>query len=56
MREIKLLFLEPGSVFKGYGVHRVQTLEERLQDLNSLSLSVWLTNFVREVANKTGGR
>ena len=35
---------------------RVQTLEGRLEDLDSLSLNVWLTKFVQEVANKTGGR
>ena len=36
-REKKIPFLEPGSV---------QTLEERLKDLDSLSLNFWLTKFV----------
>ena len=35
-REKKFRLLEPGSVFKGYDVHRVQSLEERLEDLDSL--------------------
>ena len=43
-------------MFKDYDVHCVQSLEERLEDLDSLSLNFWLTKFVQEVANKTGGR
>ncbi|CAH3192704.1 unnamed protein product, partial [Porites evermanni] len=31
-------------------------LEEKLEDLDSLSLNYWLTKFVQEVANKNGGR
>ena len=42
--------------FKDYDVHRVQSLEEKLEDLDSLSLNYWLTKFVQEVANKNGGR
>ena len=37
-------------------VYRVQSLEEKLEDLDSLSLNYWLTKFVQEVANKNGGR
>ena len=48
--------LEPGRVFKDYDVHRQLSFEERLEDLDSLSLKFWLTKFVRDVANKTGGR
>ena len=48
--------LDAGSVFKDYDVHRVQSLEEKLEDLDSLSLNYWLTKFVQEVANKNGGR
>ena len=47
MREIKLLLPEPGSVFQGYGVHRVETLEERLEDLDSLSLTVFHSVFAK---------
>ena len=41
---------------KGYDVHRVQSLEEKLEDLDSLSLNYWLTKSVQEVANENGGR
>ena len=37
-------------------VYHVQSLEEKLGDLDSLSLNYWLTKFVQEVANKNGGR
>ena len=55
-REQKFCILDAGSVFKDYDVHRVQSLEEKLEDLDSLSLNYWLTKFVQEVANKNGGR
>ena len=56
-REQKFCILDAGSVFKDYDVHRVQSLEEKLEDLDSLSLDYWLTKFVQEVANiKNGGR
>ena len=54
--EQKFCILDAGSVFKDYDVHRVQSLEEKLEDLDSLSLNYWLTKFVQEVANKNGGR
>ena len=50
-REQKFCILDAGSVFKDYDVHRVQSLEEKLEDLDSLSLNYWLTKFVQEVAN-----
>ncbi|CAH3021430.1 unnamed protein product, partial [Porites evermanni] len=34
----------------------VQSLEEKLEGLDSLSLNYWLTKFVQEVANKNSGR
>ena len=55
--EQKFCILDAGSVFKDYYVHRVQSLEKKLEDLDSLSLDYWLTKFVQEVANiKNGGR
>ena len=48
-REKQFPLLEPGNVLKDYDVHCVQTLEERLEDLDSLSLNFWLTKFVQEV-------
>ncbi|CAH3177714.1 unnamed protein product [Porites evermanni] len=55
-REQKFCILDAGSMFKDYDVHRVQSLEEKLDDLDSLSLNYCLTKFVQEVANKNGGR
>ena len=46
--------LDPGSMFKEYDLQRVQSLDEKLEDLDSLSLNYWLTKFVQEVANKNG--
>ena len=54
--EQKLCILDVGSVFKVYDVHCVLSLEEKLKDLDSLSLNYWLTKFVQEVANKNGDR
>ena len=54
-REQKFCILDAGSVFKDYHVHRVQSLEEKLEDLDSLSLNYCLTKFVQEVANKNKG-
>ena len=48
----KFRILYPGSVFKDYYLHRVQSFAEKLEDLASLSLNYWLTKFVREIANK----
>ena len=48
----KLCILDPGSVFKVYYLHRVQSFEEKLEDMASLSLNYWLTKFVHEVGNK----
>ena len=50
--EQKFCLLDPGSVFKDYYLHHVQSLEEKLEDLASLSLNYWLTKFVQEIANK----
>ena len=54
-REQKFCILDAGSVFKDYDL-RVQSLEEKLEDLDSASLNYWLTKFVQEVANMNGGR
>ena len=48
----KFCILDPGSVFKDYCLHRVQSFEEKLEDLASLSLNYWFTKFVHETANK----
>ena len=50
--EQKFCILDLGSVFKDYYLHHVQSLEEQLEDLGSLSLNYWLTKFIQEIANK----
>ena len=52
--EQEFCILEAGSVLKDYDVHRVQSLEETWEDLDSLSLNYWLAKFVQEDANKNG--
>ena len=54
--EAKFCILDPGGMFKEYDLQRVQSLEEKLEDLDSLSLNYWLTKFVQEVADKNGRR
>ena len=51
----KFCILDVGSVFKVYDAHCVLSLEEKLEDLDSLSLNYWVTKFVQEVANKNEG-
>ena len=55
-REQKFCILDVASMFKDYDVHCVQSIEEKLENLDSIFLSYWLTKFVQEVANKSGGR
>ena len=50
--EQKFCILDPGSVFKDYYLHRVRSLQEKLEDLASLSLNYWLAKFVQEIAIK----
>ena len=55
-REPKFCILDPGGTFKEYDLQHVESLKEKLEDLDSLSLNYWLTKFVQEVANKNGRR
>ena len=50
--EQKLCILDPENVFKDYHFHCVQSLEEKLEDLASLSPNYWFRKFTQEVANK----
>ena len=52
-REQKFCILDPGSVFKDYHIQRAQSLEEKWEDLASISQNYWLTKFAQEVANKS---
>ena len=54
-RVFKFPVLEVGSVFKDYAIHRVKSAEESLTEMDSVSLDYWMTKFVQEVANKSGG-
>ena len=45
--EQKFCILDSGSVFKDYYLHRVRCLEEKLEDLASLSLNYWLKHSAR---------
>ena len=50
-REPKFCIPYPGSMFKEYGLQRVQNLEEKLEDLDSLSLDYWLTRLCIAFSN-----
>ena len=39
VREKKFPSVDPGSVFEDYDVHRVQSLQEKKEDLDSFSLN-----------------
>ena len=52
-REQKFCILDPGSVFKDDVFHRVQSLEEKLEDLDSLSQNFWVAEFVQKVLIRT---
>jgi len=43
-------------VFTDDVFYHVQSLEEKLEDLDSLSLNYWVAKFVQEFASKNGGR
>ena len=42
VHEQKFPSADPGSMFKDYEVHRVQSLQEKMEDLDNLSLNCWL--------------
>ena len=48
-QEPKFCIPYPGSMFKEYDLKRVQSFEEKLEDLDCLSLNYWLTKFVQEI-------
>ena len=49
-REQKFCILDGKRVqYKDYDIHRAQTFEKKLEDLESLFLNYWLTKFVQEV-------
>ena len=56
-RAVKICTIEPGGLFKGEGIGvNVQELTKSIENMNAKSLNYWLSKFVQEVANKSGGR
>ena len=52
-RKQKFCILDVARVIKDYDVHRMQSLEEKLEDLDSLSLNYWLTNSSKKLLIRT---
>ena len=48
--------MEPGGLFKEYDLHKVQSLEIPLLQMDALSVNYWLTKFVEEVAKPSKER
>ena len=53
VRTVKVATLEPGGLFKDYDVHKVQSLEVSLVEMDAVSLNYWLTKFIQEVAKQS---
>ena len=47
---MKVATWEPGDVFKEYDLHKVQSLEISLFQMDAISVNYWLTKYVQEVA------
>ena len=52
-REPKFCILDPGRMFKEYDLQRIQSLEDKLEDLDSLSLNYWLPNLSKRLPIRT---
>ena len=52
----KVATLEPGGLFKHYDLHKAQSLEVLLIQMDALSLKYWLTKFIQEVAKPSRER
>ena len=52
-RKQKFCILDVARVIKDYDVHRMQSVEEKLEDLDSLSLNYWLTNSSKKLLIRT---
>ena len=48
--------MEPGGLFKNYDLHKVQSLEFPLLEMDALSLNYWLAKFIQEVAKPSKER
>jgi len=56
VRVPKVATLEPGSQLKNYNLHKVQSLEVPLLEMDALSLKYWLAKFTQEVAKPSKER
>ena len=55
-RAVKICTIEPGGLFKDEDIGvDVQELTESIENMNAKSVNYWLSKFVQEVANKSGG-
>jgi len=52
LREVKVLVLDCGGLFKDYDLHKVTALSADIAGMDALSLNYWLSKFV-EVDLKT---
>ena len=50
LREVKVLVLDCGGLFKDYDSHKVTALSADIAGMEALSLNYWLSKFVMEVA------
>ena len=48
--------LDPGGLFKGYDLQKVTQLSTSIEDIDAVTLSYWLSNFVMEVAKTSRER
>ena len=48
--------LDPGGLFKGYDLHKVAQLSTSIDAMDAVTLNYWLSQFVMEVAKKSGER
>lgn len=56
-RTVKICTIEPGGLFKDDDTGLdVLELTERIENMNARSLNYWLSKFVQEATNKSGGR
>ena len=56
LREFKVPVLDFGGLFKDYDLHKGTALSADIAGMDALSLNYWLSKFVMEVAEKSGGR
>ena len=49
LREVKVLVLDCGGLFKDYNLHKATTLNADIAGMDALLLNYWLSKFVMEV-------